>query len=80
MFTCSKNAESKNHLEFYAESHFVLTFSRKNLQKTTSVFNFFVLASIVEDDDDSDRSALKIFVYLGAAAAQNIESRKLKVE
>ena len=42
---CRKSTENKNHSEFYAESHFVLPFSRKNLpKKSYSTFYFFDIA------------------------------------
>ena len=46
-FYCRKNVENESYSEFYAESHFVLTFFRKNLvKKVIKSFNFLVLADM----------------------------------
>ena len=40
LFSCRKNVENESYSEFYAESHFVLPFSRKNLpKKVIKTFN-----------------------------------------
>ena len=63
------------------QNHILLSW-KNLLKKVISLFNVFALASMVEDDVDTDSngSALKIIVYISTAAAQNIESLKVKVE
>ena len=64
-FSYRKNAENKNHSEFYAESHFVLPFSRKNLPKKVPKFSKLKnMQSLDQNKKDQHKITPLIHIFL----------------
>ena len=58
-FYCRNNEENERYSEFYAESHFVLPFSRKNLPK--KVIKLFIFFDVGQASAESSGTAMPFY-------------------